>query len=88
MIADPAPDAEKSRRIVLIVSCYIMATGSAMFVVLTSSALTGVVVAPMALGFVADALSLRWAMGLMAVPALLWMVALLQSVRIMDGKRS
>ena len=59
--------------------------GNGMFVVLNSSALAGVVVAPMALGFVADALSLRWAMGLMAVPALLWMVALLQSVRIMDG---
>ena len=55
--------------------------GSAMFAMLNSTGLLGALVGPVVFGSAADFVGLRWAMALMAVAPLMWMVGLLRAVR-------
>ena len=55
--------------------------GSAMFGMLNSIGLLGALVGPVAFGSAADFVGLRWAMALVALAPLVWMVSLMRAVR-------
>ena len=59
--------------------------GSTMFAVLNSIALVGALTGPVVFGFAADFTGLRWAMAMMAIAPLLWMVGLVRAVEKRNG---